>query len=164
MKQCFECEKTEDQIEIHDHHVVPKSKGGTKTIPLCYECHGLVHGKNTMNIKALTKNALAAKKKQGFRVGTVPFGFSALEDGKLVENDSEQLVCELVRTARASKTTWTQTAQDLNEKGFTNRAGRSWTKQNAYLIFRNKIKSPEKKIAGFSSQYELFIYERGSKP
>ena len=90
-------------------------------------------------ISVRTKNALAAKKKQGFRVGTVPFGFSALEDGKLVENESEQLICELVRTARASKTTWTRTALALNEKGFNNRAGRPWTKQNLWIIFRNRV-------------------------
>ncbi len=39
---CFECGGTE---EIHQHHVIPKSLGGTKTIPLCNMCHGRAHGK-----------------------------------------------------------------------------------------------------------------------
>ena len=29
MKKCFECEATED---LQEHHVVPKSRGGTKTV------------------------------------------------------------------------------------------------------------------------------------
>ena len=41
---CFECGSTE---HIHQHHIIPKSLGGTKTIPLCNDCHGLAHGKKT---------------------------------------------------------------------------------------------------------------------
>lgn len=40
---CFECGS---DVNIHNHHVVAKSLGGIKTIPLCGDCHGLVHGKN----------------------------------------------------------------------------------------------------------------------
>jgi uncharacterized protein YerC len=41
---CFECGGTE---HIHQHHIIPKSLGGTKTIPLCNDCHGKAHGKTT---------------------------------------------------------------------------------------------------------------------
>lgn len=40
---CFECDSTEN---IHQHHVIPRSLGGTKTIPLCGSCHGQAHGLN----------------------------------------------------------------------------------------------------------------------
>lgn len=36
---CFEC----GLITKGKHHVVPVSRGGTKVIPLCQECHNLVH-------------------------------------------------------------------------------------------------------------------------
>lgn len=36
---CFEC----DQPADHQHHVIPRSRGGTRTVPLCAGCHGLVH-------------------------------------------------------------------------------------------------------------------------
>tara|TARA_R110000803_G_scaffold94110_10_gene161632 strand:- start:1995 stop:2321 length:327 start_codon:yes stop_codon:yes gene_type:complete len=39
-KTCFECGSTEN---IEKHHVVPRSKGGKKTIPLCARCHDKVH-------------------------------------------------------------------------------------------------------------------------
>ena len=45
----FECES---YGEIDNHHVVPKSLGGTKTIPLCYKCHGLVHNKDFIKHRA----------------------------------------------------------------------------------------------------------------
>lgn len=38
---CFNCDKKAE----HQHHVVPKSKGGKKTIPLCIECHSKAHNK-----------------------------------------------------------------------------------------------------------------------
>lgn len=40
IRPCFECEKPSE----HDHHVVPRVFGGTKTVPLCKECHGKAHG------------------------------------------------------------------------------------------------------------------------
>lgn len=36
---CFECGNPKEEM----HHIIPKSKGGTKTIPLCVECHGKAH-------------------------------------------------------------------------------------------------------------------------
>jgi hypothetical protein len=40
---CFECGTGE---YIQQHHVVPRSLGGTKTIPLCDSCHAKVHGRD----------------------------------------------------------------------------------------------------------------------
>ena len=47
---CFECGSDEN---IHNHHVVPKIKGGTKTIPLCQLCHTKVHGDHMLKIQRL---------------------------------------------------------------------------------------------------------------
>ena len=38
-EHCFECGKP----AAHWHHVVPRSRGGTKMVPLCHDCHDLVH-------------------------------------------------------------------------------------------------------------------------
>jgi len=40
MKECFEC----GNPATENHHVIPKSLGGTKTVPLCSLCHMKVHG------------------------------------------------------------------------------------------------------------------------
>jgi len=62
---CFECGDKAQEL----HHVIPKSKGGTKTVPLCYTCHGKVHDVKRLDISQLTKEALAVKKSQGVRLG-----------------------------------------------------------------------------------------------
>ena len=36
---CFEC----GSAAAHEHHVIPRAKGGQRTVPLCERCHGLVH-------------------------------------------------------------------------------------------------------------------------
>jgi 5-methylcytosine-specific restriction endonuclease McrA len=40
MEKCFECGNSATE----NHHVIPKSLGGTKTVPLCSSCHMKVHG------------------------------------------------------------------------------------------------------------------------
>jgi hypothetical protein len=59
---CFECGCDEN---IHDHHVVPKSKGGTKTIPLCSNCHSIVHG------APFLRNRTSKKKKPYYPPGSI---------------------------------------------------------------------------------------------
>ena len=39
-KFCFVC----GSVAEEEHHVVPKSLGGTKTVSLCSACHGKIHG------------------------------------------------------------------------------------------------------------------------
>ena len=63
---CFECGLTEN---IHYHHVVPESKGGTNTIPLCPICHGKVHGKNFLNHKELQRLGIEKAKLEGKYMG-----------------------------------------------------------------------------------------------
>lgn len=57
---CFECESIGP---LHNNHVVPKVKGGTKTVLLCEECHSKVHGKNFLNHGKLVKEGLTRAKK-----------------------------------------------------------------------------------------------------
>lgn len=54
MSECFEC----GGEAIHQHHVVPRSVGGTKTIPLCSECHRAAHADpSPASIKRLKETA-----------------------------------------------------------------------------------------------------------
>lgn len=68
MKTCFECGSTEN---IENHHVVPRSKGGKKTIPLCARCHDKVHDRYRSKITSsqLTKEGLKKAKKRGVILG-----------------------------------------------------------------------------------------------
>ncbi len=48
---CFECGNPAHV----QHHVVPKSKGGRKTVPLCDSCHSIVHDARLMGIGELSR-------------------------------------------------------------------------------------------------------------
>jgi uncharacterized protein YegP (UPF0339 family) len=64
---CFECESVG---EIHQHHVIPLSLGGTKTVPLCVDCHGKIHNLDFRNHSVLTKKGLENAKKRGVKLGS----------------------------------------------------------------------------------------------
>lgn len=51
-KICFECGRPADV----DHHVIPRSKGGTKTVPLCNKCHSIVHDAKLISLGELISN------------------------------------------------------------------------------------------------------------
>ena len=62
--KCFECEIIED---LQQHHVVPKSRGGTKTVTLCHSCHMKAHGRDSkgLNHSRLAREGQQRKKETG---------------------------------------------------------------------------------------------------
>ena len=62
---CFECEAP---VECF-HHVIPRSKGGKMTIPLCNKCHGLVHDMNMVKSRTLAKEGIRKAKERGVYLG-----------------------------------------------------------------------------------------------
>ena len=61
---CFECEiPTKGK-----HHVIPVSLGGTKQIPLCTDCHSIVHGVD-LNNSSLIKLGMQKAKDEGKQIG-----------------------------------------------------------------------------------------------
>ena len=67
-KRCWECEIETEEIE--HHHPVPRSRGGTKTIPLCSVCHSKAHHrKKNVSISKLSKEGLARKMATGWKAG-----------------------------------------------------------------------------------------------
>ncbi len=92
---CFKC----DESVEHDHHVVPCSKGGTRTIPVYILCHTKIHDVRSMSGSELTKAALQAKKRRGERVGSIPFGSRLGADGHLEPDPAEQDVIRILKAA-----------------------------------------------------------------
>lgn len=65
---CFEC----GAPATERRHIIPVLLGGTKTIPLCGNCHAKVHGisgRKRTRLGELTKAALTAKKMRGEPLG-----------------------------------------------------------------------------------------------
>jgi hypothetical protein len=136
-KLCFEC----DAIAEHDHHVIPKSRGGKKTIPLCVKCHSRAHGKN-MAHNRLIKDALKAKSTRGERTGTVPFGYRLAEDGIKLEPNLEQLkAIKLMRRMRSDGFTLREIAARMKEDGVLTAKGKAdWTHSSIQSVIGHRKK------------------------
>lgn len=120
---CFDCGAPAD----HAHHVVPRSLGGTKTVPLCERCHGLVHDKKFTKISTLTKAALAVKKAKGQRVGAVPYGWQLGADGVQLERcEAEQAVIALCQRLRNEGRTLAAIGAELERRGIRPRSNGAW--------------------------------------
>jgi len=82
---CFECGAPKKDM----HHIIPKSKGGKKTIPLCAKCHGLVHDRDFVKHRQLQKEGieraklLGKLKYNGRKKGTI------ISDEKTLENHKD---------------------------------------------------------------------------
>ncbi len=73
-----------------------------------------------------TRAALAVKKSNGQRVGTVPYGFDLGDDGStLVPNESEQSILRDIRDMREAGKTLKAIADSLTERGVPTKTGKS---------------------------------------
>jgi hypothetical protein len=71
LDRCFECGTIGD---VDFHHVVPKSKGGAKMIPLCLSCHSKVHGEHMLEIRKLAVES-KKKKMKDYNENGIPHNF-----------------------------------------------------------------------------------------
>jgi len=74
-----------------------------------------------------TKDALKAKRERGEKTGgDVPFGYDE-KDGKLIPNEKEQRIIELIKRLRDKGYGLKRIAKYLNENGFRTKKGKSFT-------------------------------------
>ncbi len=77
-----------------------------------------------------TRDAMAHKRANGERVGTVPFGFHLGADGVHLEPDAgEQEILGRVRELRDTGYTLREVAAELNRQGYRTRRGAPWRHQ-----------------------------------
>lgn len=111
---CFECGRPAE----HQHHVVPKSKGGKRTVPLCSGCHAKIHSRHLLTTSRLTQEALNAKRKRGERIGAIPFGYKLGSDGKtLIQNRERTALIDWMKTQRARGVTLQAICDELERNG-----------------------------------------------
>ena len=138
MKKCFECGATND---IQDHHVVPRLRGGTKTVPLCYTCHMKAHGRDSrgMNHKKLTKAALAQAKARGVKLGSSnPAIKEASQRGTRAKG--ARTIARLTHVFLGIRdegfTTGQAMADILNDRGILSASGKPWTGGTAKKMWK----------------------------
>jgi len=104
INKCFECDSG---LGIHLHHIVPRSMGGHRCIPLCYRCHGLVHNIIFVDHKRLIIKALQGKRDRGeYTGGQIPTGYKAMLNGKLQRDEKGQAIIRRIKDMRADKRTY----------------------------------------------------------
>ena len=144
MKQiCWECNK---EAYVEHHHPIPRSRGGTKTIPLCSACHSLAHNTRirTDSLSQLIKEGMARRKKMGYKFGNPnvntncrPRGLETIKRNAASFNARIQSVVNNLRAEGYMSTI--QLVNQLNELGIKNRSGRPWTYHNLYRVLACKI-------------------------
>ena len=73
-----------------------------------------------------TRTALAVKKRNGQRTGTVPYGFDLADDGStLLPNEGEQAIIGEIQAMRADGATLQKIAANLTERRVPTKTGRS---------------------------------------
>ena len=88
-------------------------------------------------VRERTTAALAVKRANGERVGTIPYGFDLDDDGKtLVANETEQAVLTEIREKRSQGWTLQRIASDLSDRDIATKKGRPrWSNQAvAYML------------------------------
>lgn len=120
MADCFECGKTASV----KHHVVPRSRGGVRTVDLCGRCHGKAHHrKKNMTTAALTRAALAKKKAAGKRVGNIPYGWNVDADNNLISVVEEQVIIAKMKEWRTAGVSFRRIAGMLTDAGIATKKG-----------------------------------------
>jgi|HubBroStandDraft_6_1064221.scaffolds.fasta_scaffold767035_2 hypothetical protein len=127
---CFEC----GQIAQHEHHVIPRSLGGTRTVWLCERHHGMVHGLAFTNHGVLTRLGQARRRAEGYAAGPIPYGWKAAPDGKLEIDYHEVAVARQCRHLRERGLSLRAIAATLAERGIMARNGRPLTPQFVRLL------------------------------
>ena len=129
---CFECGDTAVSL----HHVIPRSKGGTRTVPLCGMCHAKAHHRDgNMDTATLTKSALHAKRMRGERAGRIPYGWKLADAASstvrskrgnpiaLEEIPTQTAIVKRIKEERASGATLRSIAAQLTAEGVPTASG-----------------------------------------
>ncbi len=92
-------------------------------------------------VRERTKSALAVKRSNGERVGSIPYGFDLDPDGTtLVPNEAEQAVIRDIQAMRGQGMVLAKIADELTRRGVATKTGRSkrWTHQAVARILKRE--------------------------
>lgn len=87
-------------------------------------------------IRGRTRAALQALRARGQRSGTVPWGFSALEDGALVLNEDEARVARRVKELRAAGQSFRRIVAELKREGVKSRKAKPLSLRQVFAMTR----------------------------
>lgn len=86
-------------------------------------------------ISERTAAALAVKKRNGERVGTIPYGYDCDANGKLTANEKEQETIAKIKSLRENGYSFEAIARQLNSDGILTKLGKQWSKASVFKIY-----------------------------
>lgn len=89
-------------------------------------------------IRRRTKLALHEKKKQGKRVGYIPYGYRLRDETYLERNPDEQIIVEKMVKWKDLGHSLREIAEHLNQEGNLNREKGEWSHVSIYKILKNR--------------------------
>jgi hypothetical protein len=122
MTACFECGSTAD----HDHHVIPQSLGGTKTVPLCARCHSLVHASSLVAAQSLSRAAIEKRRAEGRQPNGSPAYGWRWSNGDVVPHPEEQRAKATIVHLFGEGLGFEEIADSLNAAGLLRRGNARW--------------------------------------
>jgi hypothetical protein len=139
MNKCFECEVIED---LQEHHVVPKSRGGTKTVTLCYECHMKAHGRSGKGLdhKRLTKEGLARARAAGVVLGNPRIDEARAKSNEANRrrgNETAAKYGHMIVSLRDSGLSYDKVARSMTDMGVPTPSGKPvWNGRSVQNIYK----------------------------
>lgn len=120
--KCFECDSTDS---LEEHHVIPRPRGGTRTVFLCSSCHCKVHdigGNRSDNLKALVKDGLDKARAKGVKLGRKVGSFISEENYLETHKDIVESLANGLSIRKAAKVTGKaiSTVQRVKKKSKSN--------------------------------------------
>lgn len=129
--------------QLHQHHLVPKSRGGgndeTNLITLCVDCHEKIHGVNNSLIKLSTVTRENNRRNGKALACHPPYGKMKTPDGYLVDNPIEQTIIERICELKVSLCCGSETIiNELEQLGYKTRKGGKFQASSILRILKSK--------------------------
>lgn len=89
-------------------------------------------------LRKRVKEKLSFKKKNGYRTGGIPYGYSVDSEKRIIINESEKEIVHLMLDLKYRKfMTYQEIANELNKSGIPKRSGCAWEQSAVFRILRN---------------------------
>ena len=138
LDKCFECGGPQEEM----HHVIPKIRGGERTIPLCSSCHGKIHGiTGREGHSKLTKEGLARARARGVKLGK-PENLTKEASQKGADRRKREAmlfnkeVSDIIVNMREKGVSFAEIARNVTEMGFTTSTGGCWNGQTVGRLYK----------------------------
>jgi len=142
MTLCFECGSGNNIVH---HHIVPRSKGGTKTLPLCQECHDKVHGLDPRNISIsqLSRAGIERARSRGVKLGNPnpgpSFAKAVATNKKKKAKFCISVLPQIQIIQNGGITTLQGIADSLNSRSVLTSRGKTWTATAVRRVIKQSV-------------------------